>query len=84
MRAPGDAIAFDFRTIHGAPANASPVTRRVFSSRWVGSDARFVRRGASESPPFPHLTLKDGAPFDAPEFPLVYESRGSAASESPN
>ncbi len=70
--APGDAIAFDFRTIHGAPANASPVTRRVFSSRWVGSDARFVRRGASGSPPFPHLTLKDGAPFDAPEFPLVY------------
>ena len=70
--APGDAIAFDFRTIHGAPANASSVTRRVFSSRWVGSDARFVRRGASGSPPFPHLTLKDGAPFDAPEFPLVY------------
>jgi ectoine hydroxylase-related dioxygenase (phytanoyl-CoA dioxygenase family) len=70
--APGDAIAFDFRTIHGAPANASPVTRRVFSSRWVGYDARFVRRGASGSPPFPHLTLKDGAPFDAPEFPLVY------------
>jgi ectoine hydroxylase-related dioxygenase (phytanoyl-CoA dioxygenase family) len=70
--APGDAIAFDFRTIHGAPANASGVTRRVFSSRWVGSNARFVRRGASGSPPFPHLTLKDGAPFDAPDFPLVY------------
>ena len=70
--APGDAIAFDFRTIHGAPANASPVTRRVFSSRWVGPDARFVERGASGSPPFPHLTLKDGAPFDAPEFPVVY------------
>ena len=69
---PGDAIAFDFRTIHGAPANASPVTRRVFSSRWVGSDARFVRRGAAGSPPFPNLTLEDGAPFDAPEFPLIY------------
>ena len=76
--APGDAIAFDFRTIHGAPANASPVTRRVFSSRWVGSDARFVRRGASGSPPFPHLTLEDGAPFDAPEFPLVYGARAHA------
>jgi hypothetical protein len=83
---PGDAIAFDFRTIHGAPANASPVTRRVFSSRWVGSDARFVRRGASGSPPFPNLTLEDGAPFDAPEFPLVYSQglggRGVAGDRS--
>lgn len=71
---PGDAVAFDFRTIHGAPANTSPSTRRVFSSRWVGADARFVRRGASGSPPFPHLTLEDGAPFDAPEFPLIYSA----------
>jgi ectoine hydroxylase-related dioxygenase (phytanoyl-CoA dioxygenase family) len=69
---PGDAIAFDFRTIHGAPANTSTIIRRVFSSRWVGSDARFVRLGAAGSPPFPHLALEDGAPFDAPEFPLVY------------
>jgi hypothetical protein len=36
--------------------------------------SRFVRRGASGSPPFPHLTLEDGVPFDAPEFPLVYDS----------
>jgi len=69
---PGDAIAFDFRTIHGAPANTSAVIRRVFSTRWVGSDARFVRLGAAGSPPFRHLALEDGAPFDAPEFPVVY------------
>ncbi len=71
---PGDAVAFDFRTIHGAPANTSTSTRRVFSSRWVGADARFVRRGAAGSPPFPHVTLEDGAPFDAPEFPLIYSA----------
>ncbi len=69
---PGDAVAFDFRTIHGAPANTATRTRRVFSSRWVGADARFVRRGAAGSPPFAHLTLEDGAPFDAPDFPLIY------------
>ena len=68
----GDAVAFDFRTIHGAPANTATRTRRVFSSRWVGADARFVRRGTAGSPPFAHLTLADGAPFDAPDFPLVY------------
>jgi len=69
---PGDAVAFTFLTIHGAPANTSTVPRRVFSSRWVGSDARFVRRGAAGSPPFPHLTLENGAPFDAPDFPVIY------------
>jgi ectoine hydroxylase-related dioxygenase (phytanoyl-CoA dioxygenase family) len=69
---PGDAVAFDFRTIHGAPANTSPSMRRVFSTRWVGADARFVRRGKAGSPPFPDLRLEDGAPFDAPEFPVIY------------
>lgn len=69
---PGDSVAFDFRTIHGAPGNFSSIARRVFSSRWVGAGARFVHRGAAGSPPFPHLTLEDGEPFEAPDFPLVY------------
>jgi len=69
---PGDAVAFDFRVIHGAPANTSPTARRVFSTRWVGSDARFVSRGKSGSPPFPDLTLTDGDPFDAPQFPIAW------------
>lgn len=69
---PGDAVAFNFRTVHGAPANHSPLPRRVFSSRWVGADAHYVKRTGPTSPPFPHLTLADGAPFDAPEFPVVY------------
>jgi ectoine hydroxylase-related dioxygenase (phytanoyl-CoA dioxygenase family) len=69
---PGDAVAFHFRTIHGAPANNSTVPRRVFSARWVGSDARFVRRKGRTSPPFPGLKLEDGAPLDAAEFPVVY------------
>ncbi|MBS0394915.1 MAG: phytanoyl-CoA dioxygenase family protein [Proteobacteria bacterium] len=69
---PGDAVAFDFRTVHGAPANASLRPRRVFSHRWVGDDARFVAQRAHGSPPFPHLELADGAPFEAPECPVVW------------
>jgi ectoine hydroxylase-related dioxygenase (phytanoyl-CoA dioxygenase family) len=69
---PGDAIAFSFRTVHGAPANRSPLQRRVFSARWVGDDAVFAQRAGRTSPPFPGLTLTDGAPFDAPLFPVVY------------
>jgi ectoine hydroxylase-related dioxygenase (phytanoyl-CoA dioxygenase family) len=79
---PGDAIAFDFRTVHGAPANTSTRSRRVFSTRWVGDGARFIRRGANGSPAFPHLALEDGAPFDAPEFPLVWPRQAPAGSGS--
>jgi ectoine hydroxylase-related dioxygenase (phytanoyl-CoA dioxygenase family) len=69
---PGDAIAFSFRTVHGAPANRSHRSRRAFSSRWVGDDAVFAERGGKTSPPFPDLKLKPGEPLEAPEFPLVY------------
>jgi len=69
---PGDAIAFNFRTIHGAPANLSASRRRVVSARWVGDDARFAVRAGTTSPPFPGLGLVDGDPLDAPIFPVVY------------
>ncbi len=70
--APGDAIAFSFRTVHGAPANRSPVARRVFSARWVGDDAVYAERAGKGSPPFTGLTMRDGEPFDAPIFPVVW------------
>ncbi|MEM7123630.1 MAG: phytanoyl-CoA dioxygenase family protein [Pseudomonadota bacterium] len=70
---PGDAVAFSFRTLHGAPPNRSLETRRrAFSSRWVGDDATFAERPGMTSPPFPDVTLKQGDPMDAPEFPLVW------------
>ena len=72
---PGDAVAFTFLTVHGAPANTSPrLRRRVFSARWVGDDAVFADRGAPTSPPFPDLALEDGEALDDPEFPLVYRA----------
>ena len=71
---PGDAVAFNFRTLHGAPANKSPSRRRVISIRWVGDDAVFARRLGTTSPPFPDLEFEDGAPFCGPEFPILYRS----------
>jgi ectoine hydroxylase-related dioxygenase (phytanoyl-CoA dioxygenase family) len=71
---PGDAIAFNFRTVHGAPGNQSPRMRRVFSARWVGDDAVFAERAGRTSPPFPDLGLRDGDPLDVPIFPVVYRS----------
>lgn len=69
---PGDAVAFSFRTLHGAPANASTARRRVVSIRWVGDDAHFVKRAGTTSPAFPDLDYQDGAPFDAPIFPVIH------------
>jgi ectoine hydroxylase-related dioxygenase (phytanoyl-CoA dioxygenase family) len=70
---PGDAIAFDYRTIHGAPANNSPSEqRRAFSLRLVGDGVRFAHReGIVTSPPFPNVTLKDGDPLQGEEFPVL-------------
>ncbi len=69
---PGDAVAFNFRTLHGAPANTSTMRRRVTSIRWVGDDARFVKRPAKTSPYFPDLEYEDGAPFSGEQFPILY------------
>jgi ectoine hydroxylase-related dioxygenase (phytanoyl-CoA dioxygenase family) len=71
---PGDAIAFNFRTLHAAPGNAAATPRRVFSARWVGDDAVFAKRSGTTSPPFKELAFEDGAPFDAPIFPVVHRS----------
>ena len=70
--APGDAVAFDFRTLHGAPANTTANRRRAVSFRWVGDDARFARRQGRTSPPYPGLAYEHGAPFAHPEFPLLW------------
>lgn len=78
---PGDAVAFDFRTLHGAPANTTANRRRAVSFRWVGDDARFAKRQGRTSPPFPHLTFEDGAPFEGPDFPMVWP-RGEGAAQA--
>lgn len=69
---PGDAIAFNFRTLHGAPANTSNDRRRAISIRWVGDDARFVVRPGKTSPFFPELEYEDGQPFAGDQFPVLY------------
>lgn len=69
---PGDAVAFHFRTLHGAKGNSTARSRRVFSARWVGDDAVFSDRGGTTSPPFPELRLKEGEPLVSPLFPQVW------------
>ncbi|MEO0620419.1 MAG: phytanoyl-CoA dioxygenase family protein [Pseudomonadota bacterium] len=70
----GDAIVFNFRVLHAAAANHSPARRRAISFRWVGDDATYAERKGPTSPPFPDLDLRHGAPFDAPQFPVIYSN----------
>ena len=72
--APGDCIAFNFLTVHGAPGNISKVSRRrAFAARFTGDDARFVRRSGEMSPPFPDVPLKPGDKLDCKTFPVLLE-----------
>ena len=68
---PGDAIAFNFATVHGAPANKSKFLRRAFSARFTGDDATYHKRKGETSPPFPEVKLKNGDKMDCPTFPRI-------------
>ena len=68
---PGDVIAFNFATVHGAPENKSKNRRRAFSIRFTGDDATYIKRKGEMSPPFPEVKLKNGDPLDCDTFPLI-------------
>lgn len=69
--APGDAVAFDFRTLHGARGNTSDARRRAFSLRLVGDDARYVERPGPTSPPFPGHDMQPGQRLREDWFPML-------------
>ena len=69
---PGDAIFFDFLTVHGAPGFPF-AGRRALSLRYLSEDARHAPRRWRTSPPFEGLAeqLPAGAPMDHELFPVV-------------
>jgi ectoine hydroxylase-related dioxygenase (phytanoyl-CoA dioxygenase family) len=70
---PGDAVAFDYRTLHGARGNTSTSRRRAFSVRFLGDDARFVERPGRTSPPFPGHDMVPGQRLREDWFPVVWQ-----------
>ena len=70
---PGDAVAFNFKIIHGADANVFQNSRRrVFSARVVGDDAKFLDKKGKGSPPFEHINLNTGDELNHPDFPVLF------------
>lgn len=68
---PGDAVAFHYRTLHGARGNTSDKRRRAFSLRLVGDDARYVERPGPTSPPFPGHGMQPGQQLREDWFPVL-------------
>lgn len=70
---PGDAVAFNFGTLHGARGNTSDRRRRAFSLRLVGDDARYVERPGPTSPPFPGHEMTPDQVLREDWFPVIYK-----------
>ncbi len=72
---PGDCTIHDARLLHGAPPNASTVTRRrAYIQRWTGDDVTYNPR--------PNLQrmlrepgIPPGAPLDSDLFPVVWRAQ---------
>ncbi len=69
---PGDAVAFNYMTLHGARGNNATTRRRAFSLRLVGDDARYVEQPGKTSPPFPGHGMQQGQRLREDWFPVIY------------
>ncbi len=76
---PGDAVAFNYQTLHGARGNESGRRRRAFSLRLVGEDAHYVERPGPTSPPYPGHGMQAGQRLREDWFP--YLKGGPVAAE---
>lgn len=69
---PGDAVLFDYRTVHGARGNMTGRGRRALSLRWLGDDARYIERPGRTSPPFPGHDMRTGQKLREDWFPTIW------------
>jgi len=70
----GDAVLFNFKTIHGSTGNNTSKSRRAFSMRFIGDDVRFVQRNGPTSPPFGGINLKTDDLMREDWFPKIFSS----------
>jgi len=69
---PGDVVAFNFRTVHGANANTIDTKSRTISFRLIGDDARYIARPGKTSPNFPTINQNNGERLREDWFPVIY------------
>ncbi len=70
---PGDCIAFDGLTVHGAAGNANTAgIRRAVSTLWLAEGARYAQRPSPGRPHFEGHGLAPGDSMDCGYFPRVW------------
>jgi ectoine hydroxylase-related dioxygenase (phytanoyl-CoA dioxygenase family) len=69
---PGDALLFDFRTLHGSADAVVGGRRRAFSTRWLGDDVVHLDRPGETSPPLAGLGLRSGDRMRDDWFPVLW------------
>jgi ectoine hydroxylase-related dioxygenase (phytanoyl-CoA dioxygenase family) len=69
---PGDALFFDFRTLHGSGNAPVADRRRAFSTRWLGDDVRYLERPGDTSPPLHGLGMRSGDRMRDDWFPILW------------
>ena len=71
---PGDALLFDFRTVHRSGPNAGANRRAALSWRWLGDDACYLERKGEVSIPTTDPGFADGEKFLGEDFPTVWRA----------
>ena len=72
----GDAVLFNFRTVHGTMEAVTTKDRRAFSTRWMGDDICYIERPGETSPPYADLELTTGDKMREDWFPIVWRAHG--------
>ena len=70
----GDAVLFNFKTVHSSTGNNTLKSRRAFSMRFIGDDVRYINRGGATSPPFDGINLKSGDLMREDWFPRIFNN----------
>jgi len=73
---PGDAVAFNYKILHGTRGETLESRRRAFSLRLVGDDARYVERPGPTSPPYPGHDMTVGQKLREDWFPTIFSRSG--------
>ncbi len=73
---PGDAIVFDFRTLHGTGTAPVQKLRRAFSTRWLGDDMRYCERPGESSPSYRNHGMQHGENMREDWFPILWRGPG--------
>ena len=68
----GDAVLFNFKTVHGSTGNNSSKIRRAFSMRFIGDDVTYFDRKGPTSPPYDGINLKTGDLLREDWFPRIF------------